>query len=659
MAMVYAGALLWINLYICRDLFRTPTGFMNSMQGFWIGLAKHAGHSWFQVNWWPYWDCGMPFEFAYAPLVPGLIAAWTAIAKIPGILAFQSITGVVYCLIPLTLFAMGWLLMRSPGAAFAASLFYSLAAPTNLIVPDVAFSWKSFWDARRFYIAAVWDETPHLTALALLPIAILFLIASLQRRRLRYYVPTIVLIALMALASEFGPMEIILAAICLLFVFQREALWRNIAITAALGALGYAIVLPFLPPSLLGNIGKSAGSDGETVLNLGSFTAIAIVVLGWAILAQYLPRWTADWRVQFLAYFAYLTASIPIIAEYLHRQFLPQPGRYRSEMEVSLALLLAFGLRPWFRRMRMPVRIALAFLLLSIAGEQIATLRHYAKITIVPRDLTQTIEYRTSVQAQLAGGRVMLPGSISHWANAFSDVQQFSGGSWSKATNPAQQLGLAAVTNGGATLEADAQVSLAWLKAYGVSAVAVSGPHSQEYWKPYGHPTKFEGVLPAIWRADDVTLYRVPQRIASFAHVVPEAAIVRHMPKQADDVAEIESYVRALDDPALPPADMQWKGLNRALIRTSAGEGEAISVQMSYHPGWQAQAMGRKIPVRADGLGLMWLNPECNGPCEIELSYEGGWEIRLSRYISFTVIGALVLAPLIAAVRRRRLLAHS
>ena len=31
---------------------------MNSMHGFWVALARHGGHSWFQPSWWPYWDCG-------------------------------------------------------------------------------------------------------------------------------------------------------------------------------------------------------------------------------------------------------------------------------------------------------------------------------------------------------------------------------------------------------------------------------------------------------------------------------------------------------------------------------------------------------------------------------------------------------------------------
>ena len=47
-------------------------------------------------------------------------------------------------------------------------------------------------------------------------------------------------------------------------------------------------------------------------------------------------------------------------------------------------------------------------------------------------------------------------------------------------------------------------------KAFGVGAVGVSGPHSAEAWKGYKYPDKFDGVLPALWQSDGVTLYRVP-----------------------------------------------------------------------------------------------------------------------------------------------------
>ena len=111
--------------------------------------------------------------------------------------------------------------------------------------------------------------------------------------------------------------------------------------------------------------------------------------------------------------------------------------------------------------------------------------------------------------------------------------------------------------------------------------------------------------------------------------------------------------MRALDDSSLPPVEMRWDGTNRIRVRTTANAGQAISLQVSYHPGWHARGGGHAIPLHADGLGLMWLDPNCHGPCEVDLNYDGGWELRLSRWISYGTMAALLLLPLGVAARRR------
>ena len=88
-------------------------------------------------------------------------------------------------------------------------------------------------------------------------------------------------------------------------------------------------------------------------------------------------------------------------------------------------------------------------------------------------------------------------------------------------------------------------------------------------------------------------------------------------------------------------------------IRASAAPGQVISVQVSYHPGWHARAGGQDRKLNRDGLGLMWLRPGCAGPCEIELDYDGGAELRICRGISYAAIGALILfLPLRRALGR-------
>ena len=156
----YAASLIWLNAYICREMFVRYTPRMNSMQGFWIAMSRLAGTGWFHSQWYRYWDCGSPVEFIYAPLVPAMTAWASAVRGVPRDVAFQTVSGLIYCLGPVTLFLMAWLLTRAPGYSFAASVFYSLTAPSQLFMADASYSIQHFWDARRLYLATVWDETP-------------------------------------------------------------------------------------------------------------------------------------------------------------------------------------------------------------------------------------------------------------------------------------------------------------------------------------------------------------------------------------------------------------------------------------------------------------------------------------------------------------------
>ena len=238
-ATLYAAVLLWVNLYIAHDFFSTHTAHMNSMHGFWIALAKRASGGWFRPSWWPYWDCGIPFEATYAPLIPAMTAAWAALASIPHSQAFSAVSGFFYCLAPMTLFLMAWLLTRAPGASFIAAMFYSLASVTELILPDGEFRLGRIWDARRMFLVSVWDDTPHMAAVSLLPLAILFLVYAIERRRAVWCAVAAATIALMTVASAFGPVLAAMAAACLLFVLRRESWAGNTLRVAAIGSYAY------------------------------------------------------------------------------------------------------------------------------------------------------------------------------------------------------------------------------------------------------------------------------------------------------------------------------------------------------------------------------------------------------------------------------------
>jgi hypothetical protein len=649
-AAFYIAVLLWVNFYIARDFFSGQTAYMNSMHGFWIAMARR-GSGWFRPAWWPYWDCGIPFEAAYAPLVPGLTAAWAALLRVSYGIAFSSVTGIAYLLAPVSLFLLAWGLTRAAGTSFFAALFYSLTSPTQILVPDGDFRWSRIREARRLFLVAAWDDTPHLTALALLPLAMLFLVLAVVKRRRIYAAAAAVIIAVMTTASAFGPVMAALAAIALLSASPREDWTRRALWIAKIGVYAYLMAMAFMPPSVFLAIHESTNASAEK-WSLESFAAIAGALIGWTILRHLFRCYSVDWRVQFFAYFAWLACSVPLAADYLHRVMMPQPGRYKFEMELGIALVAAFGGAALLRRAPVSIRAAIVFLLLALAAEQIVGFRKMEKSNLFPKDVTNTVEYRASTWAarNLPGVRVLFPGSLAQWANAFTDIQQFTGGSWSMATNQSQQKAFSGIVFEPVALDPDFKISLTWLKAYGAGAVAVSGANSSEFWKPFSDPKRFDH-LPALWTDSGVTIRQVPLRSTSLAHVVPEWAIVRHPPNTPEDIGEAARYVTALEDPSLPLATLEWRGEGQMRIHANAAPGQVISVQEGYHPGWRATVGGAKREIFKDGLGLMWLRPQCNGACEIVLDYTGSWELWISRVVSYAAIVGLIAA---LVWRRRR-----
>src|ERR1051326_7841554 len=267
---------------------------------------------------------------------------------------------------------------------------------------------------------------------------------------------------------------------------------------------------------------------------------------------------------------------------------------------------------------------AVLFLLFSI--HQVIYYRRYAKTIIQKIDVTQTVEYRIAkwTDANLGGMRVFIGGQAGTWLNVFTDTPQMDGGHG--PFNPnwyPQQTAAYSICSGQNAGAHDAENSILWLKAYGCHAVHVSGPKSPIEGKPFVDPRKFDSVLPALWHEGDDTIYGIPQRAKSLAHVIPLRAIIMREPSNALDATKVIPFVAALDDPAAPPADLTWRNPNDALIKTTLHPGQVISVQTTYDKGWRATANGHPAEVSRDGLGLPIIQANCDGPCTIDFVFNG------------------------------------
>jgi hypothetical protein len=496
---------------------------------------------------------------------------------------------------------------------------------------------------------AVWDETPHMAAITLLPLIILTLWRAMENPRLLYSASAVTAIAAAALTSDFGPIVVLVSSLCLLFTVGRDRLKQNVALVLGIGLYSYAIVCPFLSPSNLLAIQTSSGQGGQG-WTISSLTAIAIFGFGWALVLTGVRLWTSNYWAQFVSLLAYSMTAISLIDTYLHRHFLPQPNRYRVESEFAIALLLVVVGRVAAQRVPRIVTITFIAILVGLGAEQVVAHRRFAKLALPTDDVRTTIEYRASKWAanNLPNLRMMLPGSIGKWANDFTDVEQFSGGAWSTAYNETQQVAVAAAYNGSAAADEDARIALLWLKAYGTGVMVVPGPNSKETWKGFQNPTKFEGRLPRLWKEEDVSLYATG--VATTAYAIPEDSIVRDVPKKPSDTPEIAKYVTALETKPRAAADVRWVGTNHLVVTVDAKPTEVVTIQMTHHTGWKATVDGGKRELRKDGLGLIWVRSNCGGLCRIDLRYDGGIELQSCRIVSYS---AVLAGPIILLILRR------
>ena len=104
------------------------------------------------------------------------------------------------------------------------------------------------------------------------------------------------------------------------------------------------------------------------------------------------------------------------------------------------------------------------------------------------------------------------------------------------------------------------------------------------------------------------------------------------------DVDQVRRYVAALEDPSLPEAGMQWTSRHSARIAADLRKDQLLSVQINYHPGWHAEVNGLPRRVGGDKIGLMWVEPQCEGRCTVELVYDGGTEMQAAKAAIGSVI---------------------
>ncbi len=653
-AYLYSALLLGLNFYFIHKLFFVD--FTNNMQtnaGSFMAISRFIMQQWPHLDWYPWWFAGEPFENSYTPLLHIIDAAFAWSTGYSTARAFNFVTGFFYLTGPLFLLLFAWRVSKSLETSFFASLLYSLFSPTALF-PLFRVDLGGLWNPWRTRVLVFYGEGPHTTILSVLPLALLLTYLAITTRKYLWCLAAALAFASLVLVNAFGAVDLAVGCACLILALGVKQIPRAALLTGAIGLAAYLWISPFLPPSLIHTISINSQSVG------GDFNSKAMLSTQCLILAGFLcvwvaTRWIPDYFTRFSLLCGFVFLAIVACAALWNMPALPQPTRYTLEMDLALSLAVAFSLRPLVVRLPRGAWVAALALVLIGAVHQTLSFRRYARAITPEIDVTQTIEYKVAMAVDRHVGplRAFVTAHAGTWLNVFSNTPQMNSGHDPFNPNWMEAVAAYAIYSGQNAGMRDAEISVLWLKAFGCHAIYVPGHNSRLDGKPFIHPEKFIGVLPVLWHEEDDTIYAVPQRTTSLAHVVPQNAIVKKQPIHGLDVDETAGYVAALDDATLPSADMTWTRPGQGHIDTSVRPGQVVSVQVTYDKGWIAIANGLPARVARDGIGLMWIYTGCDGLCAIDLIYDGGLERKICRFLSWTMSAGMILGGVVAFRRRK------
>ena len=647
------------NLWLVRGLLSVEyLRHMGSIEGARIALSRWILENWRDLSWFPLWYGGIPFENAYPPLWHATVAAVAALTGFTPAHAYHVAMAVFYALGPVTLFLLVLRLTGSNAYSSATALLYSLLSPSAFLVPVMAQDMGSAWRPRRLQDLVVYGEGPHVAALTLLPLVLILLIVAFEKRRPIWWLLAAMGISSVLLTNWLATTELILMVAAWLLACSEKPWWKRWLEAAGLGAGAYAIASPWIPPRTVWAFVHSEEfrAGGYTAQPAGTMLALAAALAGLLLLLWLFRRFRVCAPLRFAILFLYPTFLITMSSIASDPALMPHRLRFHLVMEMGIALLLGVGVGLATERLPSQWKRYAAFVLLAWCTYPAVRYAAYAKRIIQPVEIGGTVEYQEArlLQERLAGGRVFVPGSIRFFLNAVTDVPQFAGGFDPGAVNPLWAHAGYQILSGENAGSREGEIAILWLKAFGIDAVAVSGAKSREAYRDYRNPRKFEGLLPEAWRDGDDVIYRVPRRSAGLAHVLRRSDLAARRPVNGIDIEPVQPYVAALEDASRPLATFAWRSRHEAVIAARLEKAEILSVQISYHPGWQASVGGQPRRVYGDNLGQIVVEPDCDGACTVALRYNGGIESAWARLVSIGTLLGFATWIVMSALRGSR-----
>ena len=616
-----------------------------SIESTFIGDARFLIQHWPHPQWQPLWYGGTRFDFVYPPALRYGTAVISMVTGFWPVKAYHFYTALFYCIGIAGVYLLVRIGTRSRGTAWLAGIATALMSPSFLFLTPMRHdAWKLM--PARLGVLVKYGEGPHMTALALIPIALAFSWLALDARRPAAIALAAVFSAAVVSNNFYGATS--LAVFYPILVWSFWITRRDKAIVKpaiVIPALAYGLTAFWLVPSYFTVTAENMKYVSEHGTTWSIWLAV-IVAVAFAVTTDKLARGRKERTWEVFTAGSVVFFSLNVLGNYYFNfRISGEPSRLAPELDLVYILLAATTVRWLWSRSRMVPRVGAAAIVVVAFATTLGYIRHAWHMYPLYPNYQDRVEYRISdwLWKNMPAARTLPSGSVRFWFDAWHDLPQLGGGSDQGVLN-----GKAEQAQWEINLGPKPEPAILWMQSMGVDAAYVSDQSSQEMFKDYTYPRKFDGVLPVLY--DDHhgnKIYRVLRRYPAIARVVEtDRLAATRSPRFNDDVEYLQTYADVMEKGPASPATVTWQGTDAMRVRAHLDAGQSLVVQESYDPAWHAWAGGKELRVHKDAMGQMAVDAP-QGDQEIALLFVTPLENQVGR--ALTVLCILIVAGLALA----------
>ena len=645
-------AIFLLNVALNWPLFLPgESAYRESIEAGYKGMARFFAEHPNPWGWNPLQYCGQPLQFTYLPLLHYASAALASVARIEPGTSYKVVTTSLAAFGPSALLIALRTWSGSALAAVSVALAASLTSPLYGLIRQMDADRGIVYLPWRMHVFAKYGEGPHTSGLTLmmLALAMAWVTATATDRRAWHVPVTAALFAAVCLTNWVSALALGIAMLLMFAAAFRSVAHFGYGRLMGAALLAYGMAAWWLTPTFIHTVAFNWPEDAFNYkLQAAQHASLAawlggLLLLHWTARAlrwRFLPTYGAlcTWAFGYivLVYYAFGVDTIP------------ESRRYAIEFSFFLFLFL-FEFFRWGltspNRVRQVCAAVVAVALGTAATQQVYRYVTQGHSGWMPHPTQNAAEYRIArwITEQKPQGRVLASGGLRFQLNSWFDLQQTGGSFESGLRNRVPVHFSYQIRTGlGSAPATETAEALLQMKALGVEYVVVHGPESDEYYRDYRNPLKFEGTLDKPYSQGNDWVYRVPFR--SLAHLIR----AEEQPAYAHR-GWLGRYVAAIEDSHRPALQTQWLNPSVLEVRGPMPAGHDVVLAVTEESGWRATQDGKPIRLERNALNFIVAKTIPSTNSTIRFEYRGTPEQR-----GFGVLSAFVWVGTAWRIWRRR-----